>query len=158
MIDTKFDIDLVELNGRKTEYKKEGSSIQITNFGALNNQFAEFHFKYKYYSNKDKSILRQENIITQKTKDTYCKILLKFPDNYAVFSSRDIFQKNPKKNNIYYYNGISNEEKLHELFKFSFKKASWDIHHEFTLEANENIKQCNFLMNRLYKGGNLKEK
>ena len=45
MVDTKFDIDLVELNGRKTEYKKEDSSILISNFGALNNQFAELHFK-----------------------------------------------------------------------------------------------------------------
>jgi hypothetical protein len=118
----------------------------------------EIHLKYKYYTNEDKSIFRQESIITKNTKDTYCKIILKFPDNYAVFTSKDIFQKKPKKNNIYYYNGISNEEQLYELFKFSFKKASWDIHQEFTLEANENIEQCKFVMDRIYKGGNLKEK
>ena len=157
MLDTKFDVDLVELNGKKTEYTKGNASIQINNFGALNNQFAEFHFKYKYYTNEDKSIIRQESIITKNTKNTYCKLIVKIPDNYAVFSSKEIFHKKPKKNNIYFYNGISNEKQLYELFKFSFKKASWDIHQEFTLEAKENIEKCKFSMNRIYKGGNLKE-
>ena len=68
MIDKRFDVDLVELNGRKTEYTKENSSIKINNFGASNNQFAEIHMKYKYYTNEDKSILRQESIITSNTK------------------------------------------------------------------------------------------
>ena len=61
MKDTKFDVDLVELNGRKTEYTKENSSIKINNFWASNNQFAEIHMKYKYYTNEDKSLLRQES-------------------------------------------------------------------------------------------------
>ena len=159
MKDTKFDVELVELNGMeiKTDYTKENSSIKINNFGASNNQFAEIHMKYKYYTNKDKSILRQESIITTGVKNTYCNIILNFPDDYVVLSSKEIFLKNPKYNNLYFYNGISNEEELHELFKFCFKKASWDIQQEFTLEANNNIEQCTFLMNRLYKGGNLKE-
>ena len=160
MKDTKFDVELVELNGMeiKTDYTKENSSIKINNFGASNNQFAEIHMKYKYYTNEDKSILRQESIITTGVKNTYCYIKLNIPDNYVVVSSNEIFQKSPGCNNKYFYKGISNEEELHELFKFCFKKASWDIQQEFTLEANNNIKQCAFSMNRLYKGGNLKEK
>ena len=43
------------------------------------------------------------------------------------------------------------------MFKISLSKASWDIFEEFTLEAKNNIDQCTFLMNRIYKGGNLKE-
>ena len=157
MIDTKYDVDLVELNGMKTEYTKEGASIKINNFGALNNQFAEIHMKYKYITNEDKSLLRQESIITTKTKNAFCNIILVIPDNYIVLSSKEIFQKNPKKYNEYFYKGISNEEEIHELFKFSFRKGCWDILQEFTLEAKNNIDQCTFLMSRIYKGGNFKE-
>ena len=40
----------------------------------------------------------------------------------------------------------------------SLKKGSWDIQEEIVLEAKNNIDQCTFLMNRIFKGGNLKEK
>ena len=157
MKDTKYDVELVKLNEMKTEYTKEDSSIRVNNFGASNNQFAEIYLKYKYITNEDKSLIRQESIITNNVKNTFCNIVLIIPDNYIVLSSREIFQKNPKNNNEYYYKGISNEEKLNELFKICFKKASWDILQEFSLEAKNNIEQCTFLMNRIYKGGNLKE-
>ena len=87
LLDTKYEVELVELNGMKTEYTKEDSSIKINNFGAANNQFAEIHMKYKYFTNEDKSLLRQENIITSNIKHTICHIVLIIPDN---FIKRDI--------------------------------------------------------------------
>ena len=155
--DIRFDVDLVELNGKPANYSKDYSSININNFGALNNQFGEIHIKYKYYTNLDKSLLRKESIITTNTKGTYCKIIANIPDNYVVLSSKDIFQKSPENNNMYLYNGISNEEELKEYFQFCFKKGTWDIYQEFTLSSLSNIEQCKFIMNRLHKGGNLKE-
>ena len=44
LLDTKYEIELVELNGEKAEYLDENSVIKIKNFGAFNNQFAEIHF------------------------------------------------------------------------------------------------------------------
>jgi hypothetical protein len=158
MKDTKFEINLVELNGKKVEYTKGESSITIKNFGAFNNQFGEIHVKYKYFTNEAKNIVRQESIITTNAKDTYCKLILKIPDKYVYLSNKDIFQKDPKNNNIYFFNGISDDEKLSELFKISLKKGAWDIQEEIVLEAKNNIAQCTFLTNRLFKGGNLKEK
>ena len=55
-------------------------------------------------------------------------------------------------------NGIADDEPLKELFKLSLKKGTWDIQEEFVLESKNNIDQCKFMMNRLFKGGNLKEK
>ena len=125
--------------------------------GALNNQCAEFHMKYKYLTNLEKSLLRKESIITVNAQNVYCKIIAIIPDNYVVISSKDIFQKHPNNNNTYWYNGILNGEKLEEYFQLSPKKASWVIYKELTLYANYNIEQCTLIMNRIYKGGNLKE-
>ena len=157
MIDKKSEVELVELNGKKTDYSNENFSIKINNINALNNQFAEIHLKYKYFTNEDKLILRQESFLTGNTKNTYCNIILEIPDKYVVLSSKNIFQKNLKKNNQYFYNGIYNEEELNELFKFCYKKASWDIEQEFTLEAKDNIENCTFEISKIFKGGNLKE-
>ena len=157
MIDKKSEVELVELNGKKTDYSNENFSIQINNINASNNQFAEIHLKYKYFTNEDKLILRQESFLTGNTKNTYCNIILEIPDKYVVLSSKNIFQKNLKKNNQYFYNGIYNEEELNELFKFCYKKASWDIEQEFTLEAKDNIENCTFEISKIFKGGNLKE-
>jgi len=158
MKDTKFDVNLVELNGKKVDYTKNESTITINNLGAFNNQLGEIHVKYKYFTNEDKNIVRQESIITANAKDTYCKLILEIPNKYVYLSNKDLFQKDPNNNNIYSFNGISKDEKLSELFKFSLKKGTWDIQEEFVLEAKNNIAQCTFLMNRLFKGGNLKEK
>ena len=158
MKDTKFDVNLVELNGKKVDYTKNESTITINNLGAFNNQLGEIHVKYKYFTNEDKNLVRQESIITANAKDTYCKLILEIPNKYVYLSNKDIFQKDPNNNNMYYFNGISKDEKLSELFKFSLKKGTWDIQEEFVLEAKNNIAQCTFLMNRLFKGGNLKEK
>lgn len=158
MKNTKFDVNLVELNGKKVDYTKGESTITINNFGAFNNQFGEIHVKYKYFTNEEKNIIRQESIITANAKNTYCKLILEIPSKYVYLSNKDIFQKDPKNNNLYIFNGISDDEKLTELFKFSLKKGTWDIQEEITLEAKNNIAQCTFLMNRLFKGGNLKEK
>ena len=157
MIDKKSEVELVELNGKKTDYSNENFSIKINNINASNNQFAEIHLKYKYFTNEDKLILRQESFLTGNTKNTYCNIILEIPDKYVVLSSKNIFQKNLKKNNQYFYNGIYNEEELNELFKFCYKKASWDIEQEFTLEAKDNIENCTFEISKIFKGGNLKE-
>ena len=40
---------------------------------------------------------------------------------------------------------------------FCFEKAKWEIDYEYNLEATNNIKQCEFSLNRIFKGGNLKE-
>ena len=157
MIDKKSEVELVELNGKKTDYSNENFSIKINNINASNNQFAEIHLKYKYFTNEHKLILRQESFLTGNTKNTYCNIILEIPDKYVVLSSKNIFQKNLKKNNQYFYNGIYNEEELNELFKFCYKKASWDIEQEFTLEAKDNIENCTFEISKIFKGGNLKE-
>ena len=157
ILDIKYNVDLVELNGKPTYYSVKNSSIEIINFGALNNQYAEFHMKYRYITNSDKIILRKEGIITSNTKNTYCKIKVIFPDNYDVISSKEVLQKHPRNNNIYFYNGISNVEKIEEYFQFCFKKASWAIYQESTLNSSKNIQQCDLTMNRIYKGGNLKE-
>ena len=158
MTNTQFDVDLVELNGKMADYYKDYASIVINNFGALNNQYGEIHMKYKYYTNLDKSLLRKEGIITTNTKDTYCKIIVYIPEDYVVLSSKDIFQKSPENNNMYMFNAISNKEELKEYFQFCFKKGTWDIYQEFTLSSLSYIGQCQFIMNRLHKGGNLKEK
>ena len=157
MLDTKYEVDLVELNGKKTEYSTENSLIKINNVGAPNNQFAEIHMKYKYLTNLDKNLLRKESIITLNTKNSYCKIIVVIPDNYVVISSNEYFQKDLVNNNIYFFNGISNEEKLSEYFRFCFKKGSWVIYKEITLKSDYIIEQAILEMNRIFKGGNLKE-
>ena len=158
MKETKHEIYFVELNGKKADYTDTESLITINNFGARNNQFGEIHIKYKYFTNEEKNILRQENIITGNTRNTYCKIILEIPNKYVFLSSNDIFQKDHKNNNIYFFNGIAEDEPLKELFKLSLKKGTWDIQEEFVLESKKDIDQCTFMMSRLFKGGNLKEK
>ena len=157
LLDTKFEIDLVELNGQKVEYSVENSSIIINNFGAFNNQFGEVHFKYKYLEKNEEEVFRQEYVITSDIKNSYCKLIIKIPDNYVVVGTNDIFQKSLTNNNEYIFKGISKEEKLKEFIKFSNKKGKWDIQKEITLEAKENIVKCKFEVNRIFKGGNLKE-
>ena len=156
--ETKHEIYFVELNGKKADYTDAESLITINNFGARNNQFGEIHIKYKYFTNEEKNIVRQENIITSKAKNTYCKIILEIPNKYVFLSSNDIFQKDHKNNNIYFFNGIAEDEPLKELFKLSLKNGTWDIQEEFVLESKKDIDQCTFMMSRLFKGGNLKEK
>ena len=156
--ETKHEIYFVELNGKKADYTDTESLITINNFGARNNQFGEIHIKYKYFTNEEKNILRQENIITGNTRNTYCKIILEIPNKYVFLSSNDIFQKDHKNNNIYFFNGIAEDEPLKELFKLSLKNGTWDIQEEFVLESKKDIDQCTFMMSRLFKGGNLKEK
>ena len=70
MIDKKSEVELVELNGKKTDYSNENFSIKINNINASNNQFAEIHLKYKYFTNEDKLILRQESFLKKKKKNT----------------------------------------------------------------------------------------
>ena len=74
-----------------------------------------------------------------------------------VISSNEYFQKDLVNNNIYFFNGISNEEKLSEYFRFCFKKGSWVIYKEITLKSDYIIEQATLEMNRIFKGGNLKE-
>ncbi len=67
ILNKRYEVNLVELNGQKVEYSAKDSSITILKFGAFNNQFAEVHFKYKYFKD-DKDIFRQETIITNNIK------------------------------------------------------------------------------------------
>ena len=155
ILNKRYEVDLVELNGQKVEYSAEDSSITILKFGAFNNQFAEVHFKYKYF-NDDKDIFRQETIITNNVKHSYCKLIIEIPEENVVISTNDIYSKNENKNNEYIFDGISKEDKLTEIIHFSNKKAEWDIQKEITLQSKENIENCTFKVNRMFKGGNLK--
>ena len=158
MLNTEFDIDYVKLNGKNVQYTKGDGQIVITDFGAFNNQFVEVHLKYKYYTNKEKKVYRQESIITSNIKDTYFKCIIEIPDKYICLYTNEIFMKDPAKHNIYFYDGISNEEKLYEKIKISIKKGTWDIEKIITLSAEKNIENCIFTTNKVFKGGNLKEK
>ena len=158
MKDIKFEVDLVTLNGKNVEYVKGDSSIVIKNLGIYNNQSAEIHLKYKYFTNSDKHVYRQENIITDNIKHSYCNLNIEIPEKYALLATDGIYKKDPARNNKFIYNGISNEKQLYERVKISIKKGVWNIHKEITLTANANITSCVFKINRLFKGGNLKEK
>jgi hypothetical protein len=74
-----------------------------------------------------------------------------------VISTDNIFKKSQEIKNRYIYEGIINEDKISEMFKFCFEKAKWDIDYEYTLEAINNIKFCEFSMKKIFKGGNLNE-
>ena len=58
---------------------------------------------------------------------------------------------------MYYYQGIPKKDKMDDVIRFCRKKAKWDIEYEYTLDANSNIKDCEFSLNKVFKGGNLKE-
>ena len=158
MLNTEFDVDYVKLNGKNVQYTKGDAEIVIRDFGAFNNQFVEVHLKYKYYTNKEKKVYRQESIITSNIKDTYFKCIIEIPDKYICLYTNEIFMKDPAKHNIYFYDGISNEEQLYEKIKISIKKGTWDIEKIITLSAEKNIENCVFTTNKVFKGGNLKEK
>ena len=115
------------------------------------------NLKYKYYTNEDKNIYRQENILLSFLNNSYCKSIIQIPDNYVVISTNDIYKQSADIKNTYYYQGIINEDKLSELFKLCLEKARWEIEYEYILEAQNNIKKCEFSMNKIFKGGNLKE-
>ena len=155
--ETKNEIDLVELNGKPFSYQKNNSSIGFHNVKIYNNQFIEVHSKYKYYTNETKDIYRQENVLINNNKKTYIKSIVQIPDNYIIISTKDIFKNSPELKNTFFYQGIAEEEKISETFKFCFEKAKWEIDQEYLLEANNNIAHCEFTINKIYKGGNLKE-
>ena len=156
-MDEKNQIDLVELNGKPYNYQYDNYNIKFNNCNCYNNQFIEIHLKYKYFTNEERDIYRQENVLISDIQNSYCKSIVQIPDNYIIISTKDIFQQSPEINNRYFYQGIPKEEKISELFLFCFEKAKWEIDYEYYLEAENNIKQCDFSLNRLFKGGNLKE-
>ena len=155
--DTRYEIDIAELNGKSHPYTKINDCIEFNNIKINNNQFMEIHLKYKYYTNEDKNIYRQENILLSFLNNSYCKSIIQIPDNYVVISTNDIYKQSADIKNTYYYQGIINEDKLSELFKLCLEKARWEIEYEYILEAQNNIKKCEFSMNKIFKGGNLKE-
>ena len=155
--DTRYEIDIAELNGKSHPYTKTDDCIEFNNIKINNNQFMEIHLKYKYYTNENKNIYRQENILLSSLKNSFCKSIVQIPDNYIVISTDNIFKKSQEIKNRYIYEGIVNEDKISEMFKFCFEKAKWDIDYEYTLEAINNIKFCEFSMKKIFKGGNLNE-
>ena len=115
IVDSKYEINSVELNGQKVEFSTKGYSIDIPNFGVYNNQFAELYFKYKYFEDNDNKAIRKESIITSIIKNTYCKFIIEIPNNYMILGTNDIFQKSKTNDYEYYFfKGISKEEKLYE--------------------------------------------
>ena len=155
LLDTKYEIELVELNGEKAEYLDENSVIKIKNFGAFNNQFAEIHLKYKYFKKEKNDINRIESMVVSNIKNTYCKFIISIPEDYVVLQTNDIFPVSQSNKNEYIFDGISKEDTLKEYVKFSTKKGEWDIQKEITLEGEKNIEKCNFKIDRIFKGGNL---
>ena len=155
--DIRSEIDLVEFNGKPFNYRKNGDSIEFNNIKCYNNQFIEIHLKYKYYFNENKDLYRQENVLLSNQTGAYCKSIVQIPDEYVVIAAKDIFQKSPDINNRYIYQGILNGENISECFKFCREKARWEIEQEYILEASRNIDSCEFTINKIFKGGNLKE-
>ena len=155
--DTKNEIDLAELNGKPYNYRNNNDSIEFNDIKCYNNQFIEIHLKYKYYTNETKDIYRKENVLLSNIKETYCKCIVQIPDNYIILSTNNIFQNKPELKNTYFYQKISDEDKISEMFKFCFEKSRWEIDYEYILEAPNNIKKCEFSLNKIFKGGNLKE-
>ena len=156
LLNTKYEIDLVELNGEKAEYLDKSSMIQIKNFEAFNNQFAEIHLKYKYFKKEEENDTnRFESMVISGIKNTYCKFIISIPDEYVVLQTNDIFPISKSNKNEYIFNGISKDDKIQEFVKLSNKKGAWDIQKEITLEGEKNIEKCNFTINRIFKGGNL---
>ena len=155
--DVKNQIDSVELNGKPYAYKNNIDNIEFNNIKCYNNQYIEVHLKYKYFTNETKDIYRQENVLISNIKGTYCKCFVQIPDNYIIISTKDILQNIPELKNTYFYKGISNEDKISEMFKFCFEKARWEIDYEYILESQNNIEKCEFILNKIFKGGNLKE-
>ena len=70
-MDSKYEINSVELNGQKEEFSVLDCNINITNFGAFNNHFGEHHYNNNYSSKNNNETLRQESIITNNIKNTY---------------------------------------------------------------------------------------
>ena len=155
--DTKKEIYVAEINVKPYTYEIIDDSIKFDNMQCYNNQFMEIHLKYKYYTNENKNIYRQENILLSSLKNSFCKSIVQIPDNYVVISTDNIFKKSQEIKNRYIYEGIINEDKISEMFKFCFENAKWDIDYEYTLEAINNIKFCEFSMKKIFKGGNLNE-
>ena len=155
--DIKNEIDLVELNGKSFAYRKNNGSIEFNNIKVYNNQYIEIHLKYKYYTNEGKDIYRQENILLSNIQNTYCKAIVQIPDNYVIIATKDKFNRSPEIKNTYFYQGISKEKDISETFKICFEKAKWDIEYEYILEAQNNISNCEFTLNKIFKGGNLKD-
>ena len=83
MLNTEFNVDYLKLNGKNIEYQKGDAEIIINNFGAFNNKFVEVHLKYKYFTNKEKKVYRQESILTNNLKDTYFKCIVEIPNKYV---------------------------------------------------------------------------
>ena len=155
--ETRKEIDLVELNGKQYPYQVKNDSVEFNNINCYNNQFIEVHLKYKYYTNETKDIFRQENLLISNLKNTYLKSFVQIPDNYIIIATKDIFKNSPELKNTYFYKGISNEESITETFKFCYESAKWEIDYEYLLQAPNNINYCEFTLNKIYKGGNLKE-
>ena len=152
----KYEINIVELNGQKVDFLIIGNSINIFKIGAFNKQFGELHFKYKYFAREIYETFRTESIITNNIKNTYCKLIIEIPNNYAVLGTNDIYLRSKSNDYEYIYNGISNKEEINEFIKLSIKKGEWYIYNEFTLSSVENIEKYTFKIGR-FKGGNLKE-
>ena len=155
--DVKNEIDLVEINGKTFPYQKNGDMINFNNLKCYNNQYIEAHLKYKYYTNEEKELYRKEDVLLSFLQNSYVKSIVQIPDKYFIISSNDIFTLSPEIKNLYIYQGIPKEEKIIETFKFCYEKARWDIDYEYTLEGNNNIKDCEFIIGKIFKGGNLKE-
>ena len=151
------EIDSVEINNKPITFRKNGNDVEFNDIICYNNQFLEIHLKYKYYFNEDKNIFRQENVISSNHEATYYKSIVQIPADYVVISTNDIFQKSTEINNTYVYQGIINKENIVEIFKFCHKTARWEIEQEIVFEAAKNIERCEFEIEKVFKGGNLKE-
>ena len=155
--DVKCEIDSITINGKPFPYQKYDDAIHFNNLKLYNNQYMEAHLKYKYYTNEQKAIYRKENILISFLENSYVKYIVQVPEEYCIIGTNDLFTQSPDIPNMYFYQGIPKKDKLDDQFRLSRYKAKWDIEYEYTLEANSIIKDCDFTINKIFKGGNLKE-
>ena len=162
----KCEIDSCSINGKPCNFHNDDGYIIFDDARCYNNQYIETRAKYKYYTNEQKAIYRKENIVIEFLKDSYVKYIVQVPEEYVVLGTDDLFTQSSEIPNMYYYQGIPKEKRMDDTFKFSPRKAKWDIEYEYTIEADSNLyneftitdnNDCEFQINKIFKGGNLKE-
>ena len=89
--DIKSQLDLVKINGKPFNYRKNGNMINFNKLNCYNNQYIEVHLKYKYYTNEEKDLYRKEKILLSYLQNSYVKSVVQIPDEYFVVGTDDIF-------------------------------------------------------------------
>ena len=165
--DIRCEVDSCTVNGKPCNYQINDDFIDFEDAKCYNNQYIETRIKYKYYTNEEKALYRKENILSEDLENSYIKYIVQVPNEYVVIGTGDLLAQSPEIPNLYYYQGIPKEIIKDSSFKFCLKKAKWDIEYEYTVERDSilddeftaiiNDDENKFVLNKIFKGGNLKE-